>query len=91
VFDCGLSDASYALESGLKQGLPAKEISMTKIKVGDKVIRNAATANQGKVCLGDCAPVFRPAIRAGDKVVRDTATANQGKVCLGDCAPIFRR
>jgi hypothetical protein len=41
--------------------------------------------------LGDCAPVFRPAIRAGDKVTRDTDTANQGKVCLGDCAPVFRR
>ena len=64
---------------------------MTRIKLGDKVSRDTATANRGKVCLGDCAPVFRPAIRAGDKVIRDAATANQGKVCLGDCAPVFRR
>ena len=53
---------------------------MTNIKLGDKAIRDAATANQGKVLLGDDAPVFLPAIRAGDKVARDTATANQGKV-----------
>jgi hypothetical protein len=64
---------------------------MTKTHAGDKVIRDGATANQANVCLGDCAPVFRPAIRAGDKAVRDTDTANQSKVCLGDCAPVFRR
>ncbi len=64
---------------------------MPKIHVGDKVTRDAATISQAKVCLGDCAPVFRPAIRAGDKVMRDADTANQGKVCLGDCAPVFRR
>jgi hypothetical protein len=63
---------------------------MTKINVGDKVNRDAATVNQGNVCLGDCAPVFR-SIRAGDKVTRDTATVSQGRVCLGDCAPVFRR
>jgi hypothetical protein len=63
---------------------------MTTIRVGDKVIRDFATVNQDKVCLGDCAPVFRP-IRAGDKVSRETATVNQGKVCMGDCAPVFRR
>ena len=62
---------------------------MTKINVGDKAIRDAATTNLGKVHLGDDAPVFAPAIRAGDKVVRDTATANQGKVHLGDDAPVF--
>jgi hypothetical protein len=62
---------------------------MTKIKVGDKAIRDAATENQSKVHLGDDAPVFAPAIRAGDKVVRDAATANQGKVHLGDDAPVF--
>jgi len=56
-----------------------------KIASGDKVVRDAATTNQGKVCMGDCAPVFR----AGDKVARDAATANQGKVCMGDCAPVF--
>ena len=62
---------------------------MTKIKLGDKVIRDTATANQGNVRLGDEAPVFRPAIRAGDKAVRDIATVNQGKVHLGDDAPVF--
>jgi hypothetical protein len=61
------------------------------IHAGDKVIRDAATANHGKVCVGDCAPVFRPVIRAGDKATRDAATANHGKVCVGDCAPLFRR
>jgi hypothetical protein len=30
------------------------------IRAGDKVIRDAATENQGKVKLGDAAPVFRP-------------------------------
>jgi len=58
---------------------------MKKIASGDKVVRDAATANHGTVCMGDCAPVFR----AGDKVARDVATANQGKVCMGDCAPVF--
>ena len=62
---------------------------MTKIKLGDKAIHDAATANQGKVHLGDDAPVFAPAIRAGDKVTRDAATANRGKVHLGDDAPVF--
>jgi hypothetical protein len=64
---------------------------MTTIHAGDKVARDPTTANQAKVCLGDCAPVFRPVIRAGDKVIRDTDSANQGTVCLGDCAPVFRR
>ncbi|MGA8991475.1 MAG: hypothetical protein WB500_14025 [Rhodoplanes sp.] len=59
------------------------------IRAGDKVICDAATENQGKVKLGDAAPVFRP-IRAGDKVMRDGATENQGKVKLGDAAPVFR-
>ena len=58
---------------------------MKKIASGDKVVRDAATANHGTVCMGDCAPVFR----AGDKVARDVATANQCKVCMGDCAPVF--
>jgi hypothetical protein len=63
---------------------------MTKIRAGDKVIRDTATANQAKVRLGDTAPVFGPIkIRAGDKVIRDAATANQGNVHLGDTAPIF--
>jgi hypothetical protein len=63
---------------------------MTKIHAGDKVIRNTATANQGKVRLGDTAPVFGPIkIRAGDKVIRDTSTINFGKIHLGDTAPVF--
>jgi hypothetical protein len=66
-----------------------KELSMTKIELGDKVIRDAATVNLGKVHLGDLAPAFARPIRAGDKVVRDTATANEGKVRLGDLAPVF--
>jgi hypothetical protein len=66
-----------------------KELSMTKIRLGDKVIRNAATVNQGKVRLGDLAPAFTRPIRAGDKVVRDTSTANESKVRLGDLAPVF--
>src|SRR5262249_56710676 len=58
--------------------------------VGDKVERDAATHNQGKVQLGDGAPVFAPrSIRAGDKVMRDTASHNEGKVQLGDGAPVF--
>jgi CRISPR/Cas system CMR subunit Cmr4 (Cas7 group RAMP superfamily) len=59
------------------------------IRAGDKVIRDAATQNQGRVKLGDAAPVFRP-IRAGDKVMPDAATQNQGRVKLGDAAPVFR-
>jgi hypothetical protein len=58
---------------------------MTTIKLGDKAVRDDATANEGKVKLGDMAPAFR----AGDKVIRDAATANQGKVRLGDMAPVF--
>jgi len=30
------------------------------IRAGDKVIRDAATQNQGKVKLGEAAPIFRP-------------------------------
>ena len=45
----------------------------------------AATANQGKACMSDSAPVFR----VGDKVARDVTAANQGNVCLGDMAPAF--
>jgi hypothetical protein len=63
---------------------------MTKIHAGDKVIHNTATANQGKVRLGDTAPMFGPIkIRAGDKVIRDTSTINVGKIHLGDTAPVF--
>jgi hypothetical protein len=60
-------------------------------RAGDKVKRDAATRDQGKVQLGDCAPVFVRSIRAGDKVNCDTATKDQGKVRLGDYAPVFGR
>ena len=62
---------------------------MSKIQLGDKVISDSATQNQGKVRLGDTAPVFGP--KAGDKVIRDSATAGQSKVRLGDTAPVFGR
>jgi acyl-CoA hydrolase len=62
---------------------------MTKIKAGDKVVSDIATVNQGKVYIGDQAPVFVRPIRAGDRVTCDSATANQGRVCLGDQAPVF--
>jgi hypothetical protein len=61
------------------------------IRAGDKVKRDAATRDQGKVQLGDFAPVFARSIRAGDKVNCDTATKDQGKVRLGDFAPVFGR
>ena len=61
---------------------------------GEKIVRDAATHNQGKVQLGEgAAPAFAPrAIRSGEKVVRDAATHNQGKVQLGEgAAPAFGR
>ena len=64
------------------------------VRCGDKVERDAATHNQGKVQLGEgAAPVFAPrVIRSGEKVVRDAATHNQGKVQLGEgSAPVFGR
>jgi hypothetical protein len=67
--------------------LRSKEISMTTIKSGDTVARDAATRNMGTVRLGEGAPAF---IKSGDKVVRDAATQNQGTVRLGEGAPIFR-
>ena len=60
--------------------------------IGDKVERDAATCHQGKVRLGDAAPVFAPRRPVmGDKVERDAATGHQGKVRLGDAAPVFGR
>jgi len=59
------------------------------IRSGDKVVRDAATQNQGTVRLGDMAPAFVRQIRAGDKAKPDSATSNQGKVRLGDMAPVF--
>jgi sRNA-binding carbon storage regulator CsrA len=62
-----------------------------KIQAGDKVVRNIATQDSGKVRLGDNAPAFVRTIRAGDKVVRDASTQDSGKVRLGDNAPVFTR
>ena len=60
--------------------------------MGERVERDAATSNQGKVRLGDAAPVFAPRRPVmGDKVERNAATSNQGKVRLGDAAPVFGR
>jgi hypothetical protein len=64
--------------------------SQRPIRAGDKVIRDA-TRDQGKVRLGDNAPVFVRPVRAGNKVIRDAATQDQGKVRLGDNAPVFVR
>jgi hypothetical protein len=71
--------------------IPMNNSAPPPIRAGDKVNRDAATEDQGKVRLGDCAPVFLRSIRAGDKVNRDAATEDQGKVRLGDCAPVFVR
>lgn len=60
---------------------------MTMIRLGDKVIRDAATTDQGKVRVGDEAPVFVRPIRAGDKVQQQ----DQPRVHLGDEAPVFVR
>jgi len=68
-----------------------KQSAQRPIRAGDKVIRDAATRDQGKVRLGDYAPVFVRPIRAGDKAVRDATTRDQGKVRLGDYAPVFVR
>ena len=61
------------------------------VQAGDKVIRNESTKDQGKVRLGDQAPIFARPVRSGDKVVRDMATQDQHKVRLGDQAPVFGR
>jgi len=57
--------------------------------MGERVERDAATSNQGKVRLGDSAPVFAP--RRPVMGERDAATGNQGKVRLGGAAPAFGR
>ena len=62
-----------------------------KIQAGNKVARDIATQDAGKVRLGDSAPVFARTIRAGDKVVRDASTQDSAKVRLGDSAPVFTR
>jgi len=67
-------------------------IAVRPIRAGDKVARDSQTASEGKVYLGDSAPVFHTSrIRAGDKVARDSATASPGKVYLGDSAPVFHK
>ncbi|MFL6799071.1 MAG: hypothetical protein ACJ8F3_16860 [Xanthobacteraceae bacterium] len=68
-----------------------KHSTLPTIRAGDKVKRDAATRDKGKVRLGDWAPVFARPIRAGDKVNSDVATKDSGKVRLGDWAPVFRR
>jgi hypothetical protein len=71
-----------------------KIVNARRPVVGEKVVRDAATQNQGTVHLGEgAAPVFAPrAIRSGEKVVRDAATQNQGTVHLGEgAAPVFGR
>jgi hypothetical protein len=83
--------APFRLGMQSKKRLRPTEISMTKIKAGDKVARDTATVNQGKAYIGDQAPVFVRPIRAGDRATCDSATANQGKVHLGDQAPVFVR
>jgi len=40
-----------------------KKIETRKIQAGDKVVRDEATQNVGKIRLGDGAPVF---VRLGD-------------------------
>ena len=62
-----------------------------KIHAGDKIVRDTATQDPGKVRLGDNAPAFTRPIRAGDKVVLDMSTKDSGKVRLGDNAPVFTR
>jgi hypothetical protein len=34
------------------------------LRAGDKIVRDIATQNQGKVGLGDAAPIFRPSKEA---------------------------
>src|SRR5262249_28679659 len=50
-----------------------KIVNARRPVVGENVVRDAATHNQGKVHLGEgAAPAFAPrAIRSGEKVVRD--------------------
>jgi hypothetical protein len=55
------------------------------IRVGDNVVRDASTYDQGTIRLGDNRPTFH----AGNNAVRDTATANKGNVRLRDEAPAF--
>jgi hypothetical protein len=72
--------------------MTTNKITLRPVCAGDKVVRNSATASEGKVYLGDGAIVFAPQpVRAGDKVARDSATASEGKVYLGDGAIVFQK
>jgi hypothetical protein len=75
----------------MKRFLTLQEpVATGRVVSANWVLPDAATHNQGKVQLGDGAPIFAPpSVRPGDKVMRDAATHNQGKVQLGDGAPIF--
>jgi hypothetical protein len=55
------------------------------IRVGDNVVRDASTHDQGTIRIGDNTPTFR----AVDTMVRDSATVDQDKARLGDFAPVF--
>ena len=66
--------------------------ALRSIRPGDKVKRDTATCNRGRVQLGDAAPAFAPlSPRSGEKIERNIATRNEMKVQLGDAAPIFGR
>ena len=66
--------------------------ALRPIRRGDKVNYDMATRNQGRVQLGESAPVFAPrSVRSGDKVERGAATRNPGRVQLGESAPVFSR
>jgi hypothetical protein len=65
-------------------------IAPRPVRAGEQVVRNSATHAEGKVYLGDAAPVFQPRpVRAGEPVVRDAATHANGKVYLGDAAKVY--
>jgi hypothetical protein len=67
-----------------------KKSALRSIRAGDKA-RDAATQDEGRVRLGDWAPVFVSRIQAGDKATSDSATKDHRKVRLGDWAPVFGR
>jgi hypothetical protein len=71
--------------------MTTNNIAPRPVRAGDKVARDSATASEGKVYLGDAAPVTLRPVRAGDKVTRDSATTSEGKVYLGDAAPVFQK
>ena len=58
---------------------------MTKTSVGSGSTK--ATQDNGKVRLGDMAPVFTTP--EPKKIARDPATKDSGNVRLGDMAPTF--